>query len=240
MRVATWNIPYSFRAGSHSEAWEYYLEQIPADFYLANEVRPPEWVYDECDVVWEKVGDWAEWGSAIVSRNHDLIEINLESEFRGAMMVAESTNSSEFDITLISWYGLLETLGNDGYSSPNLHRMLSDLTGLLDGKTHGQRNVVLGGDLNTSPQWDERLNRETNRALFERLEDFGLTNCFDLFFDDYVRTYRPARGDTNWQIDYFFVSDNLAANIQDCEVIENDKVREFSDHNPVVISFEVG
>lgn len=239
MRIATWNIPYGFRTKSHSEAWEYYLEEIPADFYLGNEVKPPQWVLDECDVVWSKIGDWADWGSAVVSPDHDLSEIDIGSEFRGAMMIAESTYSSEFDITLISWYGLLETLGSDGYSSPNLHRMLSDLTGLLDSKTHGKRNIVLGGDLNTSPQWDERLNRETNRVLFDRLEDFGLTNCFEQFYDEYVRTYRPSRVDTNWQIDYFFISTNLANNIQDCEVIENDKVREFSDHNPVVISLEV-
>lgn len=240
MRIATWNIPYAFRTESHSEAWRYYIEQISADYYLANEVRPPEWVLSECDVVWSEIGNWADWGSAVVSPDHGVDEVEIDSELRGAMMVAESTYSSDFEITLISWYGLFEELGDVGYSTPNLHRMLSDLTGLLDGKTHGQRTVVLGGDLNTSPQWDKRSNRDTNRILFDRLEDFGLTNCFDLFYDDYVQTYRPARGDTNWQNDYFFISDNLTDNIQDCEVIESQKVREFSDHNPVIITLDVG
>lgn len=238
MRIATWNIPYGFRKKSHSDAWQYLLEEISADYYLAQEVRPPDWVHDENDVVWTEIGEWADWGSAVVSRDHDLQEIEIESEYRGAFMAAESTFTSNLEVTLVSIYGLLETIGGDGYSTPNLHRMISDLTGLLDGQTHGDRNVILGGDINTSPQWDDRYNRSSNRVFFDRLEDFGLTNCFDLFYDDYVRTYR-TQGDTKWQNDYFFINDDMADHLRCCEVLDNEKVREYSDHNPVLITLDV-
>lgn len=234
MKIATWNIPYSFRsASSHDDAWEYYLDEISADYYLFQEAYPPEWVADEHDIVWEEVGKTRTWGSGVVSKDHTLHEVEVDTKFRGAVMVAESEFSSEYEFTLISLYGLLEDIGGVAYSIPNLHRMLSDLTGLL---TYGNRAVILGGDLNASEQLDDNYKLGTHRILFERLEAFGLTNCFDPFYDDYVQTHRHSRSDREWQNDYFFISDELVDSLHSCKVLDNKDVREHSDHNPVLIT----
>lgn len=238
MKVSTWNIPYSFRStSSHNDAWEYYLNEISADYYLFQEAHPPEWVAGEYNLVWGEIGETRAWGSGIVSKDHILHEIEVDTEFRGAVIVAESGFSSEREFTLVSLYGLLEDIGGDAYSIPNLHRMLSDLTGLL---TYGKGNVILGGDLNASEQIDEVYNLGTHRIFFERLEAFGLTNCFGPFYGDYVQTHRHSRSDRKWQNDYFFISNELADSLRSCEVIDNEDVRQHSDHNPVLIALDLG
>ena len=60
--------------------------------------------------------------------------------------------------------------------------MFSDLTFLLDGKL-GKRKVILGGDFNASLQWDKQQPGESHRIMFERLENFGLVSCIDLFLE---------------------------------------------------------
>jgi hypothetical protein len=95
MKVATRNIPYSFRsASSHNDAWEYYLNEISADYYLFQKAHPPEWVADEYDLVWKEIGETRTRGSGVVSRDHTLHEIEVDTEFRGAVMIAESGFSS--------------------------------------------------------------------------------------------------------------------------------------------------
>lgn len=237
MKIATWNIPSSFRsASSHADAWEYYLNEISADYYLFQEANPPEWVADEYDIVGAEIGGIRDWGSGIVSKDHTLREIEVDTEFRGGVMVAESEFSADHAVTLVSLYGLFEDIGGVKYSIPNLHRMLSDLTGLL---TYGN-HVILGGDLNASEQLDDSHKHGTHRILFERLEAFGLNNCFPPFYDDYVQTHRHSRSDREWQNDYFFISDKLFDSLHSCEVLDNEDVREYSDHNPVLIALDLG
>lgn len=238
MEIITWNLNRSFRSDSHGDPWEYLLTEVGADYYLVQDARPPEWVYDRCDVVWEEIGGSRAWGSGIVSQRYNLREIEIDTEFSGAIKVAASDYTPKLEITLISLYGLMEKIGGVGYSITNLHRMFSDLTGLLEGITHGTRTVVLGGDLNASKQFDEIQSNDTHRIFFERVEAFGLTNCFDPFYDDYVQTLRHNRSERDWQNDYLFISNSLTSQLQSCEVLDTEDIREFSDHNPVSITVD--
>lgn len=240
MRIATWNIPHSFRASSHSDAWRYLLNELSADYYLAQEVIPPDWVFDEYHVEWQDIGDSRTWGSAVVSGEHDLRRVNIDSPLEGGFVVAESDYTADLSVTLISLYGLFESIGGRDHATPNLHRMLSDLTGILGGRDPEQlhNNIVLGGDLNVSLQYDHMYGSNNSRLVFDRLENFGLKNTFKQFYEDYQRTLRHPASNRPLQNDYLFVSDPLADRVVSCEVLENDEIREFSDHNPVVIELE--
>lgn len=239
MDVITWNLPSAFRGKSHEAGWRYCLDHLDADYYLLQEARPPEWVKEECALVWDRVGESRPWGSGIVSREHPLTELRIESDFRGAMMVAESSYTSETTITLISLYGLMEKIRGVGYSIPNLHRMLSDLTGLLEANAFGKGNVILGGDFNASEQLDGDSGLGTHGVFFDRLEAFGLVDCLDRFFDDYVQTLRHNQSDRPWQNDYVFVSEHLEGRLRDCVVLETEEIRTHSDHNPVRVTLDV-
>ena len=126
-----------------------------------------------------------------------------------------------------------------GYSITNLHRMLSDLTGLFNGHIGRKRKIIMCGDLNASTQLDEIQKNNSHKILFDRIEDFGLKDVYKLSGNkSHVQTLRHARSKKPWQNDYFFISDSLVKKFTEYEIIDNEEIRKFSDHNIIVIQME--
>ena len=59
----------------------------------------------------------------------------------------------------------MEKISNVVYSIPNLHRMLSDLSGILESRDTKHR-IILGGDFNASLQIDEQQTGNSHKVLF--------------------------------------------------------------------------
>jgi len=241
MRIVTWNMGYWQYKKYFKEAWDYYLEKIDADIFFFQEAIPSDRIQNdkEC-LVWNKINNTRPWGSGIYSKKYKLTEENIKTEFKGVFSIA-NTNIENKKLTLISIYGLMEGDGpTKGYSITNLHRMLSDLTYIFNGLVGGKRNIVLGGDLNASIQLDQKQKNNSHRIFFERLEDFGLDDCFKLKNIRFpIQTLRHLKSQIRWQNDYFFISRSMSKKIISCEVLDNDKVRKYSDHNPVVITLDL-
>ena len=240
VKIATWNLAYANPKykKSFGAAWEYYINKIDADIFLFQEVRLPK--ADENHLVWHEIGGKRDWGSGIYSKKYELSEEVVKTDFRGVFTIS-NTKIQNTNLTLISLYGLMESSGpTKGYSIPNLHRILSDLTGLFNGHISGRRNIVLGGDLNASVQLDPMQRNDSHRIFFNRLEDFKLNDCFKLLNKQYpMQTLRHSKSDILWQNDYFFVSKSISKKLINCEVIENEEIRKFSDHNIVIITLEI-
>jgi hypothetical protein len=93
-------------------------------------------------------------GTAVVSYTGSLTEISsvrspfgkteldLRQTFPGSVSVAQQ--DGEQPTVFVSVYGVLDA----GYAITTMHRILSDLTPLLDSPLG--RQVILGGDLNAS------------------------------------------------------------------------------------------
>ena len=103
----------------------------------------------------------------------------------------------------------------------------------------GKRVLILGGDFNASIQWDSRQKNESHKIFFDRVKDFGLCDCLGKFYDKPVQTYRHHQGNTPWQLDHLFVSNELEHKLQRCHVIDEENVTKFSDHNPVVAELNI-
>jgi exodeoxyribonuclease-3 len=216
IRIATWNMAYWQYKKYFEETWDYYLKEIDADIIFFQEAKPSKVIEDDKDhLVWNEIGG-------------------------GAFSIA-NTNIENRKLTFISLYGLMESNGpTKGYSITNLHRMLSDLTCIFNGHLDGKRNIVLGGDLNASVQLDPTQKNDSHKIFFDRLEDFNLNDCFKLSNKEFpVQTLRHHRSKVKWQNDYFFISKSLSKKLINCEVVDNDKVRKYSDHNPVVITLDL-
>ncbi|MCY4524472.1 MAG: hypothetical protein OXB84_07015 [Halobacteriovoraceae bacterium] len=234
LKVATWNMAHWSRQSYNREAWEYFSQGLGGDILLFQESVPNFDVLDKSQVVWRPIGGTRNWGSGIYSRKYKIKEYQLKTDFIGAVTAAEVEIGKNKSLIFVSLYGLFETILKTSYSIPNLHRMFSDLTGPLEGiETRGK--IVIGGDFNASLQCDKRQRVKSHKVFFDRLKEFKLHNCFEGYFDDFVQTHRHSRSNLPWQNDYFFISDKLKENLLSCSVIDNDKVRKFSDHNPVVI-----
>lgn len=132
----------------------------------------------------------------------------------------------------------MEKILNVTYAIPNLHRIFSDLTGLLEGRSTRNR-IIIGGDFNASLQIDQRQVGNSHKVFFDRLREFQLVNCFDNHYKDFIQTHRHGRSDICWQNDYFFISKKLATSLEKCVVISNETVHKLSDHNPVIIELNI-
>ena len=217
--------------------WRYLLENVAVDVMLLQECVPPDDIDDRYNVLFRGIGDKRPWGSAIVTKDFPLKEIEFKNSYPGAVVAAEVTLPDGQPLTVISLYGLFD---EKNYVTAAMHRVLSDLTPLLH-KDWNKRLLAVGGDYNLTTQWDERFkNRDpAHRIFFERLENFRLVNCTYKFFGQHVQTNRHSRSDFPWQNDYIHVSKRLAARLVSCEVRDDELVRELSDYNPVVAVFEM-
>ena len=130
-----------------------------------------------------------------------------------------------------------------GYSITTLHRMFSDLTHLFEGELQrgGRPKIILGGDFNASPQWDDKYRVKTHRIFFQRLEAFGLVDCQEQFTKDRPRALRHSKGRVPfpWVNDYIFASTSLVKKTVAHQVIERPEMLNLSDHNPVVVKFDL-
>jgi len=67
-----------------------------------------------------------------------------------------------------------------------------------------------------------------------------LIDCFKLSNKKFpVQTLRHHISKVNWQNDYFFISKLISKKLINCEVVDNDEVRKFSDHNPEVVTLDL-
>ncbi len=241
VKIATWNMDYWHHVKQHHEAWDHFVNRIEADLYFFQEARPTDVLLEQRGhILWNEIGGKRNWGSGIYSQEYELLEEKIESQFEGVFSVGK-TLIGTVPITLVSLYGLMESSGpTQGYSINNLHRMLSDLTGLFNGHIGGKRNLIMGGDFNASTQLDPLQNNNSHKILFDRIDDFGLKDVFRLSGNtSHVQTLRHARSAQPWQNDYFYISESLAGRFIKCDIIDDARTRLFSDHNVVTVDLDL-
>ena len=253
VRVATWNMNHWRRSdGERAAGWKF-LRDLELDLALVQEAVPPP----DVTVVARSggIGPTRHWGSAVVSYAGGLAEItSVRSPFGKAVLdlcqtfpgsVAVAHDRGDHPTVFVSVYGVLDA----GYAITTMHRILSDLTPLLDSPL-GKR-VILGGDLNASTQLPGK-DRARHRNLFERFMTLGLIDLLGLTADErpplqdcpcedvpcrHVRTQRHSRSAVPWHNDYLFATKPLADRLVTCEPLTQPDPWHLSDHCPVVAIF---
>ena len=231
------------------KAWDYFLNELNADIFFFQEAKPPK-IINPQNLIWHAAGKSIgrrDWGTGIYSKRYKLSQEPEDSipkdgrQLFKELCTVANTKIEGVKLTLISVYGRFDKIGNGPiHSIPNLHRVLSDLTSILNGDINGKRNIVLGGDLNASLQFDDKWGGKSNEIFFDRMNDFKLNDCFKLQgHKDFVQTLRQRGSKGRWQNDYIFVSESLSKKFVDCEVVDNPKVREYSDHNIVISTLNI-
>jgi endonuclease/exonuclease/phosphatase family metal-dependent hydrolase len=224
MRIVTWNM------GNRKGAWDYLLEVIRPDFALLQEAQ----VIGERPgyVRWQAVGrnsvKYGEkgryrWGSAVWSREHELDEVGVSTN-QGWIQAARPLGTEP--LTLISMHVELDQAGS---SIPILHRMLSDLTPILEASSQ----VILGGDLNADVSFDEKYRTRRHSIAFERIGDLGLWHCNRLIPPGRRGTFRR---DASVMDDHLFVGRSMANRVVSCRVLIDEQAP--SDHFPVELELE--
>ena len=115
---------------------------------------------------------------------------------------------------------------------------LSDLTHLFV-KKEIREWLLIGGDFNADEEFDNKQPGKSHHIFFERLKDFGLYDCRQKFNKERAQTLRHKSSDFAWQNDYLFAGKKLYENSISCEVIDDKKLYDISDHNPLIAEFKI-
>ncbi len=257
LTLVTWNLNHWRQsAASRADAWEYLAgelaEQVEWDVALLQECTPPpDWPYP---ILWSELETYG-WGTAVTTRNGTLRPVALEDDSHPGCVVAAEVALDGQAFTLASLYGRQEhTKEVDGepyglkYAITAVHRMLSDLTPLIDqrGRRRRPEPLVLAGDLNISTQLSPP-DRERHAGLLRRCAELGLTDGWTVSPDaqrapdcdcvaapdcGHVRTHTHNRSTRPWQLDYVFA--NRALEFTSCRTVIDAHTWQRSDHAPVV------
>ena len=237
IKVATWNMGYWTHRPVAQQAWDY-LDRIDPHIALVQEAVPPVERQNEF-CLWREIDGKRRWGSGVLTKELPLTEVHLErNDYPGALVVADVILPDKSTLTVISLYGQMD---RHGYAITTLHRMLSDLTHLLEGKLRagGRPKVILGGDLNASPQYDDKYGTKTHRIFFQRLEAFGLVDCQGAFTKERPATLRHTKSKFPWVNDYIYASASLAKKVVAHDVVQQPEMLNLSNHNPVTVTFDL-
>jgi exonuclease III len=261
LRVATWNMNHwAWRAEDRRRAWEFLDEVVAPDVALVQEAAVPP---GRARVVGPEGPASAKrpWGAMVVSREQPIARlpivrvrwhrgtVDLLRTLLGSVAVARVTPAEAAPVVAISVYGGVEP----GFESTTMHRILSDLTPLLDGK-HGKR-VVLGGDFSCSTQV-EKARRARHGNVFDRVRALGLVDLLagtrrrrprlrgcPCGASDcaHVQTHRAKRSRVPWQFDYLYATRPLAERVTLCRALNGGEADPWalSDHCPVVADFDL-
>lgn len=268
MRLVTWNMDHWRRPQEQRDAaWAFLRDEIRPDVALLQEAVPPDGVGSAVfrkggmhDDRREKAKDLG-WGSAVVAFGSEIRSIDSATPpfgkkpnpilrtFPGAVAVAELPGDKP--IVVVSVYGVI----NRGYADATMHRILSDITPLVD-ERRGKR-IIVAGDMNITTQWSAKhrsflhgLHNECLRrdqTVFDRFKALGLTNvvegtgpldgCGCSAGDGcrHVQTQRHEKSTFPWQNDYIFLSEDLVESSYSVELITSEEAWTLSGHCPIVV-----
>jgi endonuclease/exonuclease/phosphatase family metal-dependent hydrolase len=279
MRIATWNMHHCMESvEARMQAWDYLRDELGADLALVQEAVPPPSLASAYRPIDED--NWRlNWGSAVVALRPDVVlrprprvplalwgtvdltGDELPDSHPGACAVADVCDADgQLRFTAISLYGQWERVAPCEwiYSCARVHRILSDMTGVLCYAY--STPVILAGDFNLTTQvaFDGQTQADTDGAVaaFARIRAWGLTECVALTRDSrprlegcecaegdacsHVQTFRyQKRPDARpTQLDYVFVSESLVPAVRECRVADEVAAWALSDHCPIVLDIE--
>lgn len=203
------------------------------------------------------------WSTAVLSNDIQLSPVNARATgsrgrrpripfepSRPGSWTAALADTELGPVTCVALYGLLEEL-----SDASVHRSLSDISPIFSDPGYKEL-VLVGGDLNTTTAWRDYRSRSRDQSVLDRLEAHGLVDCLRLkrkpgrlrnctcvFGQDCPHTWTrldPSQKGrkTPYQMDYLFASVELAKRLTSCEALSPTRWREYSDHAPIIATFE--
>lgn len=215
MIVVAWNMGRRHRAA----AWRYLLDDLKPDLALIQEASLPPDGSQRGNVLHGRAYAAHTWGSAIYVREGSVRELPLPAEHRGWLMAAEIEVPGAEPMVAISVHARIL----DGYVRPNLDRAFEAVEPLLR-----ERSFVLGGDLNLSRKYDTVYGTSHHTEFLDGLATRGFFDCVRKFHPQEQRTFW-GRTKHDYQNDHLFVSDDLAARVDGCAIVD----RAQSDHSPL-------
>ena len=106
------------------------------------------------------------------------------------------------------------------------------------------KNTILIGDFNSNTIWDRKRRIGNHSHVVQRLEEKGIYSCYHLHHkqvqgkEQHPTLYMYRHKDKPYHLDYCFVSADMAEKISSVEIGDYEGWMEYSDHVPVMVTFD--
>jgi exodeoxyribonuclease III len=236
MKIISWNCNMAFRKKA-----EFILIHKP-DILIVPECEcPDKLLFNEnlpkpTDMLW--FGTNQNKGLGIFSYSDSRFKL-LDShnpEFK--MIIPIDVKGGQYDFTLYAIWA--NNPGDpDGHYIEQVWKAIKHYDKNLTNK-----KTMLVGDFNSNTIWD-RKHRESNHSnVVQYLEGKGIFSTYHLYHkqsqgkEAHPTLYMYRHKDKPYHIDYCFVSADLAERIQSVEIGEYEFWMRYSDHVPVIVTFQ--
>lgn len=227
LKIITWNLGFWQHKFNHEKAWTYLKDQIKPDLALLQEVSPIE-LRDNEYMLFKKVHQ--NWGTALYTRNIPLEELTLATKYPDRVAAALLRISAEREVAAVSIHAPII----NGCVFPYLSEIFAEIEKTISGKT-----FIVGGDLNTARLAEKVWPRHGHGPFFEKLSRSVFFDCHHKFHDNEEQTFFREGSKYPFQDDHLFVSRDLSGFVKSCYVLNNEVIRSFSDHIPVVAEINI-
>lgn len=108
------------------------------------------------------------------------------------------------------------------------------------------RQTILAGDFNSNTIWDRKYRIGNHSHVVERLAGKGIFSCYHVHHkqvqgrEEHPTFYLYKHKDKPYHLDYCFASTDMTNKIQSVEIGGYDLWKQYSDHVPVMVTFNPG
>jgi exodeoxyribonuclease-3 len=111
-------------------------------------------------------------------------------------------------------------------------------------KSITDKKTILIGDFNSNTIWDRPRREGNHSTVVEHLKKKGIHSVYHKYFkqmqgkEQHPTLYMYRHKDKPYHIDYCFASKDITSKLQSVEIGEYDFWKEYSDHVPVIVTFD--
>ena len=108
------------------------------------------------------------------------------------------------------------------------------------------KQTVLIGDFNSNTIWDRKYRAGNHSNVVKRLEEKGIFSCYHWHHkqvqgkEEHSTFYLYKHKDKPYHLDYCFASADMIDNIHSVEIGDYDFWKQYSDHVPLIVTFNAG
>jgi len=236
MKIITWNCNMAFRKKADVIlAYQPDILILPECECIERLVFNPD-IEKPSDALW--FGNNRHKGLAVLAYNN--LKLTLLDDYNPAfqMIVPISVTGADVDFNLFAVWAYNPN-DPDGRYVEQVWKAILDYDSLLSAKT-----TILAGDFNSNTIWDRKRRAGNHTNVVKYLEERGIHSAYHLHHQQiqgkelHPTFYLYKHQNKPYHLDYCFVSADMAKGLQSVEVGEHDDWTKYSDHVPVMITFD--
>jgi exonuclease III len=238
MKIITWNCNMAFRKKA-----EFILAHKP-DILIVPECEHPDKLKFNAntptptDMLW--FGTNQNKGLGIFSYSSFRFKLLRNHNPELKMIIPIAVTAGWFDFTLFAIWA-----NNPGDPDGQYVEQVWKAIHYYDKKLKNKQTLLIG-DFNSNTIWDRKYRAGNHSNVVKRLAEKGILSCYHVHHkqeqgkEEHPTFYLYKHKDKPYHLDYCFASTDMTDNIQSVEIGDHDLWKPYSDHVPVMVTFNSG